>query len=157
MLLTRLAALPCAYRAVVVLNHTRYFMKNLTQLWRKPMIIGSALVLLSGVPAMGAQECKPTNSAASAPDNSKRNSAHRKTADQQKDNRSDRTITQNIRKALMADKSLSTYGHNVKIITQGGAVTLKGPVHSEQEKETINAKATEVAGQGKVTDQLTVK
>jgi hypothetical protein len=39
-----------------------------------------------------------------------------------------------IRAAIHKDKSLSTYAHNVKIITQGGKVTLKGPIHSEAEK-----------------------
>jgi osmotically-inducible protein OsmY len=116
-----------------------------------------ALLTLCCVPvAAHAQECKPAQSTA-APDNSAHNKAHNKTADQQAENDTDRTITQNIRKALMADKSLSTYGHNVKIITVNGAVTLKGPVHSEEEKQSIAAKAAEVAGQDKVSNQLTVK
>jgi osmotically-inducible protein OsmY len=55
------------------------------------------------------------------------------------------------------DKSLSTYAHTVKIITQGGQVTLKGPVRSDDEKRTVEAKAAEVAGENKVTDQLDVK
>ena len=46
----------------------------------------------------------------------------------------------------MKDKSLSTYAHNVKIVTQDGQVTLKGPVRSEDEKKAIEAKATEGAG-----------
>jgi len=94
-----------------------------------------------------------------APDNSGNNKAqnHSKTADQQKDNPSDRELTAKIRRAVVSDKSLSTYGHNVKIIVSGGAVTLKGPVHSEEEKRTIAAKAEEVVGQGKVTNQITVK
>jgi osmotically-inducible protein OsmY len=80
------------------------------------------------------------------------------TADQQKMNKSDRILTQNIRKAVIADKSLSTYGHNVKIISQNGAVTLRGPVRSDDEKKAIIAHAVEVAGSAdKVTDQLTVK
>jgi hyperosmotically inducible periplasmic protein len=95
------------------------------------------------------------------PDNTKVNKRDRekseKTADQAKDNSGDRDIMQKIRKAVMADKSLSTYAHNVKIISEHGKVTLKGPVHSEQEKETVEAKAVEVAGAGNVTNQLTVK
>jgi osmotically-inducible protein OsmY len=62
-----------------------------------------------------------------------------------------------IRKAVVSDESLSTYAHNVKIIAQNGKVTLKGPVRSEEEKRTIEAKATEVAGAGNVVNQLTVK
>lgn len=57
----------------------------------------------------------------------------------------------------MKDKSLSTYAHNVKIVTQGGQVTLKGPVRSEHEKKAIEAKAAEVAGDGKVTSELNIK
>jgi osmotically-inducible protein OsmY len=57
----------------------------------------------------------------------------------------------------MDDKSLSTYAHNVKVITQNGQVTLKGPVQSEEEKRTIEAKAAEVAGQNKVTSELNIK
>jgi osmotically-inducible protein OsmY len=49
-------------------------------------------------------------------------------------------------------------GHNVKIITQHGMVTLKGPVHSEEEKQTIASKAVEVAGsRDKVNNQLSIK
>ena len=66
-------------------------------------------------------------------------------------------MTARIRRALVADHSLSTYGHNVKVIVSGGTVTLKGPVHSEAEKQSIVAKAAAIAGQEKVTDQLTVK
>jgi hyperosmotically inducible protein len=79
------------------------------------------------------------------------------TADTQKNNQGDRYITQQIRKAVIADKSLSTYGHNVKIISQEGTVTLKGPVKSEDERKNIVAKAEQIAGAGKVTDQLSVK
>ena len=94
-------------------------------------------------------------------DNTKMNerdrSANEPTADRQKDNRSDREMTQQVRKAIVKDKSLSTYAHNVKVITQNGMVTLKGPVRSEEEKKAIEAKAAEVAGPDKVTNQLDVK
>ncbi|MDQ6760420.1 MAG: BON domain-containing protein [Acidobacteriota bacterium] len=98
---------------------------------------------------------------AKAPDNTKVNKRDRKagepTADQQKENQPDREIARKIRRAIVADKSLSTYAHNVKVIVQGGAVTLKGPVHTEEEKKAVEAKATEVAGSAKVTNQLSVK
>jgi hyperosmotically inducible periplasmic protein len=95
------------------------------------------------------------------PDNTKVNKGDGKpgavTADQQKMNASDQDMTKNIRRAIMADKSLSTYAHNVKVITQNGAVTLKGPVKSASEKQTVVAKAVAIAGGDKVTDQLSVK
>jgi len=79
------------------------------------------------------------------------------TADQQKMNPSDRDITQQIRKSIISDKSISTYGHNVKVITQNGMVTLKGPVRSEEEKKAIEDKAAQVAGADKVTSEIDVQ
>jgi hyperosmotically inducible protein len=78
------------------------------------------------------------------------------TADQQKENTSDRTITQNIRKSLMKDKTLSTYAHNVKIVSINGEVTLKGPVRTEDEKRIVAEKAAVVAGEGKVINEITI-
>jgi len=96
-----------------------------------------------------------------APDNTKVNKRDQAkgapTADQAKDNTSDRDVMQKIRKSIMDDKTLSTYAHNVKAIAQNGKVTLKGPVRSAEEKQTIETKATEVAGAGNVTNQLTIK
>ena len=79
------------------------------------------------------------------------------TADQQKNTPSDRDITKQIREAIVKDKSLSTYAHNVKVITQNGQVTLKGPVRSDEEKRAIEAKATEIVGENKVTSELDIK
>jgi hyperosmotically inducible periplasmic protein len=96
-----------------------------------------------------------------APDNTRVNqqdrSAGQPTADQGKNNLSDRDIMQKVRRSVMDDKSLSTYAHNVKIISQNGRVTLKGPVRSDEEKQTVERKAREVAGEGNVDNQLTVK
>jgi hyperosmotically inducible protein len=95
-----------------------------------------------------------------APDNTKTNqggaSKNAKTADQQKMNPADRETTKKVRSALMDDKSLSTYAHNIKIITTDGMVTLKGPVRSEEEKSAIEAKARQIAGDSNVTNNLTV-
>jgi osmotically-inducible protein OsmY len=67
-------------------------------------------------------------------------------------------LTRKIRQALVADKSLSIYGHNIKIITKDGSVTLKGPVQSEEEKQSIASKAESIVGSpDKVTNQLLVK
>src|SRR5438552_2918845 len=78
------------------------------------------------------------------------------TADNQKENEADRKTTADIRKAVIDDKSLSTIAHNVKIITRNGQVTLRGRVKSEDEKRAIAAKAEEVAGKGKVTDEIQI-
>lgn len=93
-------------------------------------------------------------------DNSKSNkldpSNTSSSADAQKDNATDRSLTQRIRQSVMADKSLSTYAHNVKIVSANGTVTLNGVVRSEAEKSTLAAKASAVAGEGKVINDLKV-
>ena len=113
---------------------------------------GVILLSLSMLPAALAQT-------QAAPDNSASNRTQNRsaTADQQKDDAADRTLTAKIRRAVVSDKSLSMYAHNVKIVVVGGAVTLKGPVHSEAEKQSVAAKAAEIAGPNKVSNQLTVK
>lgn len=119
-------------------------------------VVSSAFLVFVGAPiALHAQDQSSPSS--TAPDNSAQNKGRQMTADQQKSDASDRTITMKIRRSIIADKSISTYGHNVKIITRNGMVTLKGPVDSDTEKQTIDSKAAEVVGQDKVTDQLTVK
>jgi len=78
------------------------------------------------------------------------------TADQQKMNPADRAITQKIRKAIHDDNTLSTYAHNIKIITRDGKVALRGPVRTQNEKAGLEAQAIRVAGQNNVTDLLEV-
>src|ERR1700694_4240977 len=94
------------------------------------------------------------------PDNTKVNARDRAkgaaTADQQKENAGDRDLARKIRQSLMKDKALSSYAHNVKVIAQGGQITLKGPVRSDEESRSVEAKATEVAGAGHVTNQMSV-
>ena len=107
---------------------------------------------LMATPIPGYQDPQQT-----PPDNTKQNKDQTNpTADQQKMNPADRAITQKIRKAIHEDTTLSTYAHNVKIITQDGKVTLRGPVRSEDEKSNIEAKAVAVAGQGNVSNQLEI-
>jgi hyperosmotically inducible protein len=77
-------------------------------------------------------------------------------ADNQKMNPGDREVVQKIRKSIHLDKPLSTYAHNIKIISQDGKVTLRGPVRSEDEKNSLEAKAVEVAGDGNVTNLLEI-
>jgi hyperosmotically inducible protein len=78
------------------------------------------------------------------------------TADQQKENTGDRDVSRKIRQSLLRDKTLSSYAHNVKVIAQDGQVTLKGPVRSDDERRIVEAKATEIAGAGHVTNEMSV-
>jgi len=114
------------------------------------------LFVSAGLSLLPAQTAQTPNS-----DNTKVNKRDRAkgavTADQQKENKTDRELAKEIRQAVVSDKSLSTYAHNVKIIATNGTITLKGPVHSEDEKKTIVAKATEIAGASKVKDEISVK
>jgi len=104
-----------------------------------------------------ADETKPAKA-----DNSKMNKHEAatdkgaKTADSQTMTATDRELAAKVRKAITSDKTLSTYAHNVKVIAKDGMVTLKGPVRTEEEKSAIEAKATEVAGAGKVTNEITI-
>ena len=117
--------------------------------WRKTCILypcaAAVFLLMAMVPAAA-------QSSMAAPDNSKMNkgdqSTSAMTADQQKNNATDLDMTKKIRHSLIQDKSLSTYAHNVKIISEGGKVTLKGPVRTDDEKKALIAKATEIAGAG---------
>src|SRR6185436_16663441 len=120
--------------------------------FKRPHVLFMLSALLGGVGLAQAQE----SSQQPAPDNTKINERDRDksepTAEQQQNNRSDLEITQQIRQAIMKDKTLSTYAHNVKVIAKDGSVTLKGPVKSMEEKTAIAAKAAEVVGAGKVTN-----
>jgi hyperosmotically inducible periplasmic protein len=103
----------------------------------------------------------PTTRAADPPaDNSGKNVRDRQgstmTSGDQSNAKSDVAITQAIRKAVMADKGLSTNAHNVKIITTNGVVTLRGPVKSAAEKTTIGAKAEQAVGVKSVDNQLEI-
>jgi hyperosmotically inducible protein len=94
------------------------------------------------------------------PDNSKSNKVNASnataTADAQTNTASDLDLTKRIRQSVIADKSLSTYAHNIKIVTVNGSVTLNGVVRSEDEKAAVEMKAANIAGKGKVNDELKI-
>jgi hyperosmotically inducible periplasmic protein len=80
------------------------------------------------------------------------------TADQQKMNAADRNLSAKVRRSIMADKSLSMYAHNIKVISQDGSVTLKGPVRSDEEVKSIVSKAVAITSSAdKVINQMTVE
>jgi len=95
-----------------------------------------------------------------APDNTKSNredpSNMNQTADRQPNNTTDMDVTRRIRSSVIADKNLSTYGHNVKIVTANGTVTLNGVVRSDDEKAEIGSKAASVVGKDHVVNELKV-
>jgi len=121
---------------------------------RKTYINGIFLALLACSAATSPAQVKQDNTEVNKRD---RNPGE-VTADQAKETPADRDLAAKIRREITKDKSLSTYGHNVKIIVQNGVVTLKGPVRSDAEIQTITATASRIAGgDAKVTNQLTVE
>ena len=115
--------------------------------------VAGALVLMSG-PASG-QDPKGTK-----PDNTKVNQRDRDkaepAADQQKETKGDRQLAASIRRAIVKDKTLSTYAHNVKVIVKDGMVTLKGPVRSEEERKAVETLAASAGGGASIANELTV-
>jgi osmotically-inducible protein OsmY len=97
------------------------------------------------------------SSSTQAPDNSAQNKNHVETADNQASSKDDRQITAKVRKVIVGDKDLSTYAHNVKVITVHGEVILKGPVQTEDEKQKIASLASTVVSPDKIVNDLTVK
>ena len=96
-----------------------------------------------------------------APDNSQINQRDREhsaiTPEAQSSDPADVETTRKIRREITQDDSLSILAKNVKIITQQGKVTLRGPVQNPDEKEKIAKKAEQVASAGKVENELEVK
>ena len=115
----------------------------------RSMLMASAVLALTFSPGLSVR--------AQQPDNTAQNKNESPTADNQSNAKGDRTLTQQVRKAIIGDKDLSTYAHNVKVITMNGQVTLKGPVKSDDEKQKVAADAASVAGAHKVTNEVTVK
>ena len=94
------------------------------------------------------------------PDNTKSNGTDPsnldQSADKQANDATDMEVTQRIRRSVVADKNLSTYAHNVKIVTANGTVTLNGVVQSGDEKADIGRKAAAVVGADRVVNELKV-
>jgi hyperosmotically inducible protein len=129
-------------------------MKNLVKI----LILGGALTACDKDNA--ADTTQTTASVANAPDNTKTNTRDRAatiTPLDQGNGQADMDTTQAIRKAVMADDALSSNAKNVKIITNNGVITLRGPVKTAAEKRSVEAKAITVAGSNRVDDQIDIQ
>jgi len=130
---------------------------------RKAVLLFSISLLVLGGYAGTASPAErslspPTNM---VPDNTDVNTRDRRgetstTSDDQAERAVDRTLIQRIRQAIVADESLSTTAKNVKVMMINGVVTLRGPVHSLQEKGNIAATAQHIAGTNNVDNQLEI-
>lgn len=117
------------------------------------------IAVLLGI-AFAAMGCDDKATGARAPDNTEVNQRDRNadalTPGDQGQNEVDITITQKIRQGVMKDDLLSMTAKNIKIITVGSVVTLRGPVKSEKERADIFAIARSAEGVKRVDNQLEI-
>ena len=79
-----------------------------------------------------------------------------KTPIDQDETQADVNRTAEIRQRILDQDGLSISARNAKVITQGGKVTLRGPVENQAEKDTLDRIAREVAGDTNVDNQLEI-
>lgn len=93
-------------------------------------------------------------------ENSRQNTIDRRntlTADKQSNASVDVRLTRHIRQSVEGSRDLSALAKNIKIITVGGKVTLRGTVKTAEEKNRVEQLAKSAAGENNVSDQLQVK
>jgi osmotically-inducible protein OsmY len=158
--LTKVALEPC----FIDQKELSMIIKSISSQTRCIVLTTVALLPISLSAANAADTANPAQNkptaTTTAPDNSaantKANSETGITAQEASNAEGDVKLTAKIRQALVKDKKLSTYAHNVKIITENGQVVLKGPVKSEAEKQEVESKAGRIAGVDRVRSELEV-
>ena len=108
------------------------------------------------LPHMGSDEHGEAHEADNTGVNARDDKESSKTPFDQGSSEKDRDITAKIRRQVVEDDSLSMNAHNVKIITENGKVTLRGPVKSEAERKQVAQKAMQIAGNANVMNELEV-
>ena len=120
---------------------------------KRTLLILACLCAVSLAAIAADDKTKPDNTAT----NERDRSGETQTSGDQSNSSADLKITQAIRQALVKDGELSMTAKNIKIITDNGQVTLRGPVKNAQEKAKIDQLARSAAGGAKIDDQLDVK
>jgi osmotically-inducible protein OsmY len=120
----------------------------------KRILISLACLTVIGSAALAADDKTKVDNTAI---NERDRSGESQTSGDQANNSADLKITQAIRQALMKDSELSMTAKNIKVITNNGHVTLRGPVKTAQEKAKIDQLARSASGGAKIDDQLDVK
>ena len=121
-----------------------------------------AITLLAGLLTVAAVHAQTVDSATQqeAADNTKANAADRnkdaKTPLDQSNDQDAIEVTAGIRRAVVEDSSLSTSAHNIKIVTNGNVVTLRGPVESADEKKRVESLAVKAATGKQVRNELSI-
>jgi Predicted periplasmic or secreted lipoprotein len=126
---------------------------QIDDLMKRTSLILACLCAVSLAAIAADDKTKPDNTAT----NERDRSGETQTSGDQSNSSADLKITQAIRQALMKDGELSMTAKNIKIITDNGQVTLRGPVKNAQEKAKIDQLARSAAGGAKIVDQLDVK
>jgi osmotically-inducible protein OsmY len=128
------------------------------RIWTAAAVLAAAMAV---VPGYSYSQTKDSPKTGTEVDNTRTNKADRSNTGQtpqgQSGTEADRKLAAAVRKAIVGDKSLSSYAHNVKVVTHDGVVTLRGPVRSEDEKSKVAQLAQKVSGVSKVDNQLLVK
>jgi len=119
---------------------------------KQTLLILACLSTVSLAAMAADDETKPDNTAINERDRSN----DTQTSGDQSNSSADLKITQAIRQALMKDGELSTSAKNIKVITENGQVTLRGPVKTVQEKAKVDQLAKSAAGGAPIVDQLDV-
>ena len=121
-----------------------------------------AITLLAGLLTVAAVSAQTVDSATQheSADNTKANASDRntdaKTPLDQSNDQDAIEVTAGIRRAVLEDSSLSTSAHNVKIVTNGNVVTLRGPVKSADEKQRVESLAVKAATGKQVRNELSI-
>lgn len=133
-----------------------------TRAWKIILLkFGILFLILHANAAHARAGSKPSDVAEVEVDNTRINKLDRKvrklTADDQaKASYKDNEVTRKIRAEITRNDRLSTYAHNIKIITLDGVVTLRGPVRSQQERDWIVNAAQKVSGMSVIQNDLTI-
>ncbi|MBW4037290.1 MAG: BON domain-containing protein [Acidobacteria bacterium] len=125
--------------------------------FRTTLYRSTLALLVLGAPAALLNPSASAQTSSTQPNDSAQNKNAGLTADNQPNSTNDLKTTAAVRKAIIADKSLTMDAYNVKIITRHGTVTLKGPVKSDRQKQQVDNDATQAAPSYKIVDQMTVK
>jgi osmotically-inducible protein OsmY len=120
---------------------------------KRLVVLGLCTALAGALPAFAAEPKDADNTARNVRDRDDRTA----TPMDQGGSEGDRTITAEIRKQITDNDALSMNAKNVKVITQDGVVTLRGPVKDAQEKTTVAGIARKATGVKRVDDQLEVE
>lgn len=120
---------------------------------RPTIFLTLAAIAVASVPALAQDTSKVDNTQI----NQRDRHAEQTTPFDQPNNSADIKVAAAVRKAIVADDSLSTTAHNVKLVAAGGVVTLRGPVKNAAERARVEEIAKGAPGVTSVENQLDVK